>query len=755
MPGDLVSIADIGISMKGISMRTMLVFVIVGWLTALAMAGDLVITPMQDDSLTNLPVLKWVADGDHDWGQSDPLFTLSDSKSGTSAKGWVVANEQNIYLRVIVSDDLHINDKSDGNIWEGDCIQVGLDAKGNGKPGSAKDGDDADMAFALTSHGIVSWAYHHGRPGSLGRMSNLQSSIVRDENAGTTTYDITLPWSEFQTQPGLSPVLGITVQINDTDKGAGQTRVSFGHGVGGRPQPGLYRKLKVGTPLAPILAAKIEQQTLWRMGDSGEILLAVCDQPDVTIRASMGEAQAELALTSQETSSTMKRFVIRGTPRPLPSGPLTIDVSVIDKQGKVLLSQSSTFMTGVQVVGNLNQRIDALAVDSPHPLFTRHLSSVKALLNIEWQLAQWNLDDSTVLAENVMKVADLIGNGLDGDAGDWRTYLQRRRKLVLGFMAPSDRTLQYYMVTLPMNWDPGKTYPMIVFLHGAGTSHVATEVVGSLFSGQERKPATARFDGDFDALYIEPYARGRHGYREIAEKDVMLAVADAVRTFKVDPDRMYLTGFSMGGAGTWAVAAHRPDLWAAVCINAGSARYIPTGIGIGRNYLGLPVRIWHGDADPAMRVQYAFNMAEELRAYGVEPELIIKPGVGHDYYDQPQESENLAWLMTHTRQRPAHFGFTAHTDEYPGRNGVTLLRDPAASFNPWFECRIEGHTVRLTSEGSPELTVQLGDGGLGFTTDVTVFLGEQKVYEGPAVTIRINTADGSVAEGRSRRGRRG
>jgi hypothetical protein len=148
-------------------------------------------------------------------------------------------------------------------------------------------------------------------------------------------------------------------------------------------------------------------------------------------------------------------------------------------------------------------------------------------------------------------------------------------------------------------------------------------------------------------------------------------------------------------------------------------------------------------------------MADELRKYGSEPEVIMLPGVGHEYYDLPQETANLAWLLSHTRTRPDHFGFTAETGEFLGRNGVTIDRDPAMSLNPWFECTIKGNEVRLTSDGTPALTVALGEDGLGLEGDTTVFLGDKKVYEGPAVTIRIDTADGSTTESTGRRGRRG
>ena len=64
--------------------------------------------------------------------------------------------------------------------------------------------------------------------------------------------------------------------------------------------------------------------------------------------------------------------------------------------------------------------------------------------------------------------------------------------------------------------------------------------------------------------YVMPYGRGNSSYRDIGEIDVLESYDDMHRTFKIDPDRRYLYGFSMGGSGTWRIARRTPDRWAAV-----------------------------------------------------------------------------------------------------------------------------------------------------------------------------------------------
>src|SRR5690606_12343113 len=98
--------------------------------------------------------------------------------------------------------------------------------------------------------------------------------------------------------------------------------------------------------------------------------------------------------------------------------------------------------------------------------------------------------------------------------------------------------------------------------------------------------------------------------------------------------------------------------------------------------------------------------------------------------------ENLAWLLTHRRQRPDRFGFTAETRDYLGRHGITLTRDPTVSSTPWFECRVEANQVHLSSGGTPALTVDLGPEGLGMAEEVAVFLEGRQVYTGLPIVLR-------------------
>lgn len=698
------------------------------------------ITP--DPQIEQFPMAPWVQPGDITWQEGPAIFDISDGASGTSARGWLAVDNDNIHLRVVVKDDKHINNKENAEIWQGDAIQVGISAYGEtSRRGAYVGPNDAALAFALTSSGPASWAYFHGRPDATGSMDAVTTNIRRDDDAQTTTYDITMPWSEFQAQPAGSPLIALTVQINDSDDDTDrQARMSFGDGAGGRPSPSQFEKIRIGPPPQPVLAARVTRDALWQTGDFGEIILAVAGQPELTVRARFGEQVEELKIPAEDASAGLRRFAIRSTARQLPKVPTPLEVTVLDAEGKELLSTSHTLQTGQHVVDQMNDKIDALVAESPHPLFTHHLRTVQAVANIEWQVAKSQMHESTALAEDALRNIRQIVNGLEGDASKWETYRDRRRKLAVGFINPSDRTLQFSMVLLPRGFEDDKTYPAIVFLHGGGTSHVPLDIAATPFASRESREPVERFEGDFGFIYMEPYARGRYGYRDIAERDVHLAVDDAIERLNADPDHIALAGFSMGGHGAWAVAAHSPDRWSAVCVNAGGDNLAPTSLGMARNFLGLPIRISHGNQDRAVPFEQGVRLHEALTEAGVEHDFIVLEGVGHDYYEKPFEGENLAWLAQHRRQRPDHFAFTADTAGVVSRNGITLRRDPSVTHTPWFECRIEGNQVQLTSEGTPTLDVNLGRGGLGLEGDVVVTHNGQTVYEGASQSIRIDTA---------------
>src|SRR5271157_129899 len=233
------------------------------------------------------------------------------------------------------------------------------------------------------------------------------------------------------------------------------------------------------------------------------------------------------------------------------------------------------------------------------------------------------------------------------------------RKHETGFL---DRTLSVrgvtykYQVFVPDNWSPNQKWPIILFLHGAGergTDGIIQTQVGiatAIRNDRSRIPA----------IVVMPQCLKEQSWNKPDMEEVALAaLAAATKEFKGDPKRTYLTGLSMGGYGTWALAAAYPNKFAAVVPICGGillpddARkqadtdripYLEAAKKIGTK---LPIWVFHGDADPAVPVSESRHMVEALKADGADVRYTEYPGVGHISWDKAYaEPELMTWLLS-------------------------------------------------------------------------------------------------------------
>jgi len=135
-----------------------------------------------------------------------------------------------------------------------------------------------------------------------------------------------------------------------------------------------------------------------------------------------------------------------------------------------------------------------------------------------------------------------------------------------------------------------------------------------------------------------PRNGGWHGeWNDLALK----ALDDVVRKYHGDPSRLYPTGLSMGGFGSWAIAAAHPDRFAALIPICGGGD--PAAMASALK--SLPIWVFHGDADPAVPVQRSREMVEAIKAAG-NPNIRYTeyPGVGHSAWDKTYgDPEVISW----------------------------------------------------------------------------------------------------------------
>ncbi len=277
--------------------------------------------------------------------------------------------------------------------------------------------------------------------------------------------------------------------------------------------------------------------------------------------------------------------------------------------------------------------------------------------------------------------ADRVAKGDD-------PYRTATGEVVKAYRASSDGTLQPYALYVPRGYDGRNkdvSWPLIVALHGAFSDHKHN--LRRVF-GLDNRPGETDAEAsrnrlplpDVPAFVVSPLGRGElMGFDGLGYDDVMRVIADVRRAYKIDPERITLTGLSMGGGAVWAIGLRHPELFAAlapVSAVANFARMVQPADAalydlarlaavsppaIAENAAHLQVFIFHGDKDPTVPVEDSRKMVARFEALGwlgKNVHYTEYPGVGHP-----------AWIP-------------AYRDAQLLRTLAAIKRDPAAPRTP-------------------------------------------------------------------------
>jgi predicted peptidase len=122
------------------------------------------------------------------------------------------------------------------------------------------------------------------------------------------------------------------------------------------------------------------------------------------------------------------------------------------------------------------------------------------------------------------------------------------------------RALSRYQVYVPHSYDPASSWPVILFLHGAGERGADGLIQTEVGLG----PAIRRFPERYPAIVVFPQAPKDSLWQGASAQMAMAALEQTIREYSADVRRLYLTGLSMGGHGSWYLSYHHPDRFAAV-----------------------------------------------------------------------------------------------------------------------------------------------------------------------------------------------
>ena len=276
-------------------------------------------------------------------------------------------------------------------------------------------------------------------------------------------------------------------------------------------------------------------------------------------------------------------------------------------------------------------------------------SSMIADIAVLIKAVQYAIQNGEFYKERDFEKVDALLELAEERIGQWSKngetpWARATGMVVRGLFSKIDSSPQPYAVEIPDGLDFDKPSPLYVWLHGRGDK---TTDLHFLYERLKKPSAFAHSNG----ILIHPFGRQCLGYKSAGETDVLEIIKFAKTAYNIDPDRVVLMGFSMGGAGAWHLGAHFADQFCAVHAGAGFAetalynrlkpeQYPPVFEqtlwkqydvpNYARNFLNVPLVAYSGEIDK--QKQAADVMAAALAEHGHTLKHVIGPGMEHKYH---------------------------------------------------------------------------------------------------------------------------
>jgi len=418
----------------------------------------------------------------------------------------------------------------------------------------------------------------------------------RHYDAEETDYRITRP---------------IRFVVRQVDHLAVQFRPYRSHVVSGQGFP-----VEVGA-LIPELRSKVTVD--WRIGT------------DLDAEIDGGSRPAPLA-------SGHSRFQFEIPIDNLPSGPIEIHLTLRDVDGAELARSSVPLMVfdvteleqyraGLEELHESDEVVRAVKASSSTALFL--------LQNIESYLATAAPCQDTTHVEN--DLGELQHAMADLKAGR-AVFAGRTGIFRHAHVSSIDGATQPYSVAIPKNYEPTREYPLLVMLHGSGVDERS-------FIRENAVLVTG-----LNWIAMAPKARGLSDwYQGDSGRDVFECVDDVCKRYDINPDRIFLYGFSMGGYGAWRLGLGHAERFAGVAVASAPLRHGEEDLTpLLESVENLPLFVVHGTADTAISVEEARRAVAILRKRDYPALTYLElEGAGHGGYGVRFALHLRKWLRKH------------------------------------------------------------------------------------------------------------
>ena len=181
--------------------------------------------------------------------------------------------------------------------------------------------------------------------------------------------------------------------------------------------------------------------------------------------------------------------------------------------------------------------------------------------------------------------------------------------------------------------------PLIIQLHGAGERGDGQESLSLVeFHGFSKVIVGA--DKDFPCMFVMPQCPTNSFWAANVES-IIEFIDQLIEAYDIDTNKIYLTGLSMGGFGTWYTAMARPDLFAAIVPICGG------GMAWNASVLKMPIWVFHGACDTVVSPTQSDEMVEALKAAGADVKYSRVEGEGHGVWNCAYNEELIDWFLSH------------------------------------------------------------------------------------------------------------
>jgi hypothetical protein len=393
----------------------------------------------------------------------------------------------------------------------------------------------------------------------------------------------------------------------------------------------------------------------------------------------------------------------------------------------------------------LEKELDTLG-DEIRKLGLNQSSRVHAVLpdvQIFWQAVHNAVGDGEFFNPREVDAAiALLGEGraraaaLKANSAPWA---EAHGLVVRGYRSRLDDSVQPYGLVVPASYSTSGNdkFRLDIWFHGRG------ETLSEINFLRDREKNVGTFSPR-DTIVLHPYGRYCNANKLAGEVDVFEAIESVKARYRIDDDRIVIRGFSMGGASTWHLAVHYPDLWAAANPGAGFAE-TPLFAKVFHNETLKPTwweiklfhwydatdwagNLWHcptvaysGELDS--QKQAADIMAEAMKKEGLELVHVIGPKTRHQYHPQArlEVDRRITQLAERGREMlPEGIRFTTYTLRYNRCAWITV----DALDRHWDRARVEAHSdegggIIFATENVKALTVNLPPGYAPIRASVT------------------------------------